>query len=164
MFALKRLNIELKEIVENPIDGIAVGPISPSDLFEWEALIRPDEDSLYAGGCFKVKIKYSEEYPMKAPIVIFSQPICHPNVYPDGKICMSILHNGADVFGYEELSERWSPIQSTTSILLSLRILFSHPNFESPANVDVAKLFLDDIDEYKRRCRNDVEKSLRQVL
>ena len=39
-------------------------------------------------------------------------------VYPDGKVCISILHPpGEDEFGYEKASERWSPIHTVETIL-----------------------------------------------
>ena len=42
-------------------------------------------------------------------------------VYPDGKVCISILHTpGDDPTGYESSSERWSPVQSVEKILLSV--------------------------------------------
>lgn len=37
----------------------------------------------------------------------------HPNIYPDGRVCVSILHPpGRDPLGYEASNERWSPVQS----------------------------------------------------
>ena len=60
-------------------------------------------------------------------------------VYPDGKVCISILHPpGDDPSGYEHSSERWSPVQSVDKILLSVVSLLAEPNDESPANVDAA--------------------------
>ena len=42
-------------------------------------------------------------------------------VYPDGRVCISILHApGDDPMGYESSSERWSPVQSVEKILLSV--------------------------------------------
>ena len=46
---------------------------------------------------------------------------CNVTVYPDGKVCISILHTpGDDPTGYESSSERWSPVQSVEKILLSV--------------------------------------------
>ena len=43
------------------------------------------------------------------------------SVYPDGQVCISILHApGDDPMGYESSSERWSPVQSVEKILLSV--------------------------------------------
>ena len=45
----------------------------------------------------------------------------HPSVYPDGRVCISILHApGDDPMGYESSAERWSPVQSVEKILLSV--------------------------------------------
>lgn len=42
-------------------------------------------------------------------------------VYPDGTVCISILHTpGDDPTMYEQASERWSPVQSVEKVLLSV--------------------------------------------
>lgn len=51
----------------------------------------------------------------------FTCDIFHPNIYPDGRVCISILHSpGDDPTGYESSAERWSPVQSIEKILLSV--------------------------------------------
>lgn len=63
----------------------------------------------------------------------------HPNVYDDGTVCISILHApGEDKWGYEKASERWLPIHTVESILVSVISMLSSPNDESPANLDAA--------------------------
>ena len=62
-------------------------------------------------------------------------------VYPDGRVCISILHPaGDDPNGYELASERWSPVHTVETILLSIISMLSSPNDESPANIDAAKV------------------------
>lgn len=62
-----------------------------------------------------------------------------PSVYPDGKVCISILHPpGNDPNQYESAAERWSPVQTVEKILLSVLSMLSEPNVESPANIDAA--------------------------
>ena len=47
--------------------------------------------------------------------------LCLISVYPDGRVCISILHApGDDPMGYESSAERWSPVQSVEKILLSV--------------------------------------------
>lgn len=47
--------------------------------------------------------------------------VLNPAVYPDGRVCISILHApGDDPMGYESSAERWSPVQSVEKILLSV--------------------------------------------
>ena len=54
-------------------------------------------------------------------------------------MCISILHEpGEDKFGYETASERWLPIHTVESILISVISMITDPNDESPANVDAA--------------------------
>jgi hypothetical protein len=67
-------------------------------------------------------------------------PLAAPGaVYPDGRVCISILHApGNDPNGYEQASERWSPIQTVETIMLSIISMLSSPNDESPANIDAA--------------------------
>ena len=74
----------------------------------------------------------------------FISKIFHPNIYPDGRVCISILHApGDDPLGYETSSERWSPVQSVEKVLLSVMSMLAEPNCESPANVDAAKMWRD---------------------
>ena len=54
------------------------------------------------------------------PVVLFLIAF-HPLVYPDGTVCISILHTpGDDPTHYEQASERWSPVQSVEKVILSV--------------------------------------------
>jgi ubiquitin-conjugating enzyme E2 G1 len=78
----------------------------------------------------------------------------------DGHVCISILHEpGADNFGYEEASERWLPVHSVETILISVISMLADPNFESPANVDAAKQWRESPEDFKRRVKLCVRKS-----
>ena len=46
---------------------------------------------------------------------------------------------GNDKYGYEKASERWLPIHTVETILISVISMLADPNDESPANVDAAK-------------------------
>jgi ubiquitin-protein ligase len=43
---------------------------------------------------------------------------------------------GDDEFGYEKAAERWNPIHTVESIILSVITMLADPNDESPANLD----------------------------
>jgi len=95
------------------------------------------------------------------PKMKFETPIFHPNVYPNGDVCISILHPPEDdQYGYEKASERWSPVQSPETILISVISMLSSPNDESPANVDAAKMWRDDLKGFRRKCQRLVRESL----
>ncbi|EFA76590.1 ubiquitin-conjugating enzyme E2 [Heterostelium album PN500] len=82
-------------------------------------------------------------------------------VYPNGEVCISILHApGEDPNHYETSAERWSPVQSVEKILLSVVSMFSEPNVDSPANIEAAKLWRQDRDAYRDKIKQIVRKSL----
>lgn len=82
-------------------------------------------------------------------------------VYPNGVVCISILHApGDDPNHYEHASERWSPIQSVEKILISVMSMIAEPNDESPANIDAAKMWREQREEFEKRVRRDVRASL----
>ncbi|OMJ25440.1 Ubiquitin-conjugating enzyme E2 7 [Smittium culicis] len=98
---------------------------------------------------------------MMPPKLKFVSDIWHPNVYKDGTVCISILHPpGEDQYGYEKASERWSPVQTVESIMVSVISMLSSPNDESPANIDAAKQWRDSYPEFKKRVQKCVRKSL----
>lgn len=49
---------------------------------------------------------------------------------------------GEDKYGYEQASERWLPVHTVETIILSVISMLSDPNDESPANIDAAVSYL----------------------
>jgi ubiquitin-conjugating enzyme E2 G1 len=121
-------------------------------------------DSFYSeGGFFKAHLTFPIEYPLKPPKMKFISEIWHSNskqiyqkfnienkknifiilfkfqVDKNGDVCISILHEpGDDKYGYEKAAERWLPVHTVETILLSVISMLADPNYESPANVDAA--------------------------
>jgi ubiquitin-protein ligase len=93
---------------------------------------------------------------MKPPAVKFNSKLFHPNVYVDGKLCISILHEGNDATGYEHEIERWRPIQNIRTIFLSIISLLNEPNPDSAANIDAAKMLRDNKKEYCKRIQSEM--------
>ncbi|KAK2495001.1 hypothetical protein MC885_016344 [Smutsia gigantea] len=119
--ALKRLMAEYKQLTLNPPEGIVAGPMNEEDFFEWEALIMGPEDTCFEFGVFPAILSFPLDYPLSPPKMRFTCEMFHPNIYPDGRVCISILHApGDDPMGYESSAERWSPVQSVEKILLSV--------------------------------------------
>ncbi|CAH8651641.1 unnamed protein product [Schistosoma rodhaini] len=119
--ALKRLMAEYKQLTVNPPEGIVAGPVDERNFFEWEALIAGPEGTPFEGGVFAVRLNFPSDYPLSPPKMQFLTEVFHPNIYPDGRVCISILHApGDDPMGYESSVERWSPVQSVEKILLSV--------------------------------------------
>jgi ubiquitin-conjugating enzyme E2 R len=107
---------------------------------------------------------FTEEYPYQPPKFRFLIPIYHPNIYPDGQLCISILHKpGEDLMSGEQASERWSPLQGVESVLRSVLLLLDDPEINSPANVDASVLYRDKREAYNRRAQDTVERSKKDI-
>ena len=146
--AMKRLYSELKQISEDPNYFYSITPGEDNILTCGFSMIGPP-DTLYEGGIFSGSIFFTNTYPHQPPTVKFNN-ILHPNIYDNGTVCISILHQGTDVYGYEQDYERWSPSQNINTIMLSILSLLSAPNFESPANVDASTLWQNNPSNYKQ--------------
>lgn len=157
------LQKQLKDLQKNPVEGFSAG-LNGENIFEWDILIVPPEGTLYAGGYFKASLVFPPSYPESPPEMRFLSDIYHPNVYPDGKVCISILHPaGEDEFGYEQASERWLPIHTVETIMISVISMLSDPNDESPANIEAAKVWRDDPAAFKKTVRRCVRKSQEEL-
>lgn len=107
---------------------------------------------------------FPDDYPYQPPKFRFLVPIYHPNIYPDGALCISILHKpGEDITSGEQASERWSPLQGVESVLRSVLLLLDDPEIHSPANVDAGVLYRDRRDAYNKRAKETVEKSKKDI-
>ena len=149
-----------QDLTRNPIEGFSAGLVDDSNVLQWQVTIMGPPDTLYEGGFFTATMTFPRDYPNKPPDVKFKSEIWHPNVYPDGRVCISILHDaGDDPMGYECASERWSPVQTVETIMLSIISMLSSPNDESPANIDAAKMFREDYAAFKKRVARCVRKS-----
>ncbi|ESP01503.1 hypothetical protein LOTGIDRAFT_225382 [Lottia gigantea] len=154
------LRKQLKELNKHPVEGFSAGLIDDDDLYKWEVVILGPGDTIYEGGVFKAELTFPKEYPHRPPKMKFVTEMFHPNIGPDGSVCISILHEpGDDKYGYEKASERWLPVHTVETILLSVISMLADPNDESPANVDAAKLRREEPDVYKRKVGRLVRKS-----
>ena len=55
-------------------------------------IIRVILQTDWEGGYFPLTLNFSEDYPSKPPKCKFPQGFFHPNVYPSGTVCLSILN------------------------------------------------------------------------
>ncbi|KJH49927.1 ubiquitin--protein ligase [Dictyocaulus viviparus] len=96
------------ELTNRPPEGILAAPIDEENFFEWECLISGPEDTCFANGVFPARISFPQDYPLSPPKMRFTCDLFHPNIYQDGRVCISILHApGDDPTGYESSSERY---------------------------------------------------------
>ncbi|RFU27038.1 hypothetical protein B7463_g9311, partial [Scytalidium lignicola] len=164
--AANLLRRQLKAMqADKDLPGISCGLVN-DNVFEWECMLMISDDcKYYGGGNFRCRLSFPPTYPLLPPSCTFLSPIpFHPNIYEDGRLCISILHPPEeDAFGYESAAERWSPVQTPETILLSIISLLHSPNDESPANVEAARLWREEKQgnkEFRKRCRKIVRESL----
>ncbi|KAI1342666.1 ubiquitin-conjugating enzyme/RWD-like protein [Xylariaceae sp. FL0016] len=160
--AKQRLMQEMRALSEEKWVNI---DLVNNNVLRWRlGLIVVNSESSFNGGYFKAEMTFTEEYPYQPPTFRFLVPIYHPNVYPDGKLCISILHTpGEDITSGEAASERWSPLQGVESVLRSVLLLLDDPEINSPANVDAGVLYRDNRGAYDQRARETVEKSKKDI-
>ncbi len=95
----------------------------------------------------------------------FLTEMWHPNIYLDGRVCISILHSpGNDPFNEQEKpEERWRPVLGVEQILISVISMLNEPNAESPANIDAGVQYRKSPEEYKKKVRALVIKSMDEL-
>jgi len=159
----KLLANQYRSILADPVEGFTVALASESSLYDWIVYIEGPRETCYEGGVFQLSLSFPKDYPMNPPVLKFISDFWHPNVYVDGKVCMSILHPpGDDAMSGELARERWLPTQSVTTIVLSLLSLLNDPNCSSPANVDASVEWRKHRDSYIKKCQRLVEKANRE--
>ena len=106
----------------------------------------------------RVSYKASEMYGMSqfAPLITinvnagkFVPPLFHPNVYPSGTVCLSILNE----------EEGWKPAITIKQILIGIQDLLNDPNPESPAQADAYHLFKKDRQAYDKKVKTIVKEN-----
>jgi len=151
---------QLKELNKNPVEGFSAGLRDDTDMFVWDIVIMGPPDTVYEGGFFNATMTFPKDYPNMPPKLKFTSEFWHPNVYNDGTVCISILHTpGEDQYGYEDASERWLPIHTVESILVSVISMIATPNADSPANLDAAKEFRDSPADFRKKVQRCVRRS-----
>ena len=117
------------------------------DLFEWECLIPGKKDTPWEGGSYRLRMTFKDDYPSSPPKCKFDPPLFHPNVYPSGTVCLSILDEEKD----------WRPSITIKQILMGIHILLSEPNEKDPAQADAYTSFTTNINEYNRKVREQAK-------
>ncbi|KII67429.1 SUMO-conjugating enzyme ubc9 [Thelohanellus kitauei] len=148
----QRLLRERKELASNPL-GFSATPIKNTngalDLSVWEASIpgrvgvhlvvmsRPHwrESISKFHSCLMnfTLLVHLNVYKLRL-LGYFKPPIFHPNVYPNGTVCLKLLN------------DTWNPTFTILSILKEIQRMLTDPNINSPANKIASQNFqLDDI-------------------
>lgn len=115
MKSVKRIMIDCKEIMNEPIENIYYRH-DEDNVYKGYALIIGPKDTPYENGFYFFEFTFPESYPFNPPKVKFHTydgfTRFNPNLYINGNVCLSILNTWE--------GEKWSSCQSIRSILLTL--------------------------------------------
>jgi ubiquitin-conjugating enzyme E2 Z len=122
-----------------PRAAIAVA-CQESDVRHVKALIIGPPETPYEYGFFEFAVKFGTEYPSKPPKVdakTTNGGRCrfNPNIYAQGKVCLSIL----GTWNGEKPGEEWSSAQGLESILISIQSLMSNNPYENEPGFENAR-------------------------
>eukprot|EP00299_Pterocystis_sp_00344_P009718 c4179_g1_i2.p1 GENE.c4179_g1_i2~~c4179_g1_i2.p1 ORF type:complete len:174 (+),score=25.15 c4179_g1_i2:38-523(+) len=123
-------------------------PDGTFDMFFWECIIPGKEGTPWEGGYYRLTMQFTEDYPSKPPKCKFTPPLFHPNVFPSGTVCLSIID--------EELD--WKPAITIRQILLGIQDLLDSANEKSPAQEEPLILYTRNREEYNARVRQQALK------
>ncbi len=113
----------------------------------WECAIPGKVGTLWEGGLYKLTLKFESTYPATAPKCQFSTMLPHPNIFPSGSVCLSII--GSD----------WKPSITIKQILLGIQELLTSPNPKSPANEPYYHMYRSNLKHYEQTVREFAAKN-----
>eukprot|EP00930_Biecheleria_cincta_P054437 TRINITY_DN4056_c0_g2_i1.p1 TRINITY_DN4056_c0_g2~~TRINITY_DN4056_c0_g2_i1.p1 ORF type:complete len:171 (-),score=37.88 TRINITY_DN4056_c0_g2_i1:54-566(-) len=120
------------------------------NVFKWNCGIPGRAKGPWEGATYALTMEFTEDYPSKPPKCKFlhvnGKVLFHPNIYPSGTVCLSILNEDED----------WKPAITIRQILLGIQDLLDNPNAASPAQEEPYRMFSTDKDEYLRRVKKQV--------
>ena len=159
----KRLLKDIKDITKRPLcnEGIFYKHDTEEMLKGYAMIIGPDY-GLYAKGIYFFLFKFPTDYPFSPPIVEYctndGTTRFNPNLYRQGKVCLSILNTWA--------GDSWTACQTIRSVLLHLLLLLNDkPLLNEPgvteSHVDYVKYHK--IIEYKNISYSIYEQYIRKT-
>mmetsp|Transcript_7885 Transcript_7885/g.9498 ORF Transcript_7885/g.9498 Transcript_7885/m.9498 type:complete len:158 (+) Transcript_7885:146-619(+) len=123
-------------------------PDGSANLLIWEAGVPGRKGTDWEAGVFKVRLDFTKGYPSKPPVCSFLPPIFHPNVYPSGKICLSIIN----------ATDSWRPSITLKQILIGIQDLLDSPNNSDAAQEPAYRLLRSSKAKYRKKIREQAKK------
>lgn len=113
-----RIVSDILDIQKSNLEGIHIH-IDKKNFHQVKALIIGPKNTPYANGFYFFSITFPKNYPDSPPKVIMnkSKARMNPNLYADGKVCLSIINtwNGPS----------WKPIMNLKLVLISIQSLMN---------------------------------------
>jgi len=120
-----------------------------TNIMKWECGIPGKKDTPWQGGLYKLEMDFPEDYPSRPPKCYFKPALFHPNVYPSGTVCLSIL----------DPEKGWRPAITVKQILIGIQDLLDNPNPSDPANSPAYSLYTTSKSKYHDKIREVAAKN-----
>ena len=163
VLAMKRINKDIKEIIQFPIEGIGIAPLD-NDGMKYVVNIRL-MTGLYAGYCVQLLLTFSDNYPSKPPKILIypGQAIdgqYHHHIFYDNtkdntglrfkKFCFDLLDN--DFMNTNVERSGWNPSYSISSLLLQVQNFIGDPDLpkEHLPNKNKIEELMQSMNNYER--------------
>ena len=161
--SLKRINRDLKEIIENSIEGIGIVSLD-NDPMKYVVNIKL-MDGIYKNYCLQLLLTFTDDYPIKPPkLLIYPDQIFdhnyHHHIFVDSKkdengqnfkkFCFDLLEN--DFLPVKKENTGWNPSYTISSLLIQVQNFLSNPDLPEnllPNNSQIKEL-MKSMDNYKR--------------
>ncbi|KAF2145000.1 uncharacterized protein K452DRAFT_305947 [Aplosporella prunicola CBS 121167] len=145
----KRIVKELTECSNDAPAGMRVQLVDESNVHAWEVIIDGPEQSVYAGGQFKLLLTLPKDYPFKPPVLNFQTKIYHPNVSNDDKglMCLGMLR-----------PDEWKPPNKLGAVLLMVRNLLIEPNPDDAVEGGIANQYQQEYKEFEKTAKDWVKR------
>ena len=120
---LKRImNIDMKRILSSDLNsnGIYI-EFDETDILKAKALIIGPKDTIYDNAYLFFTIEFPKNYPFSPPILTYkpqNKIRIHPNIYVNGKVCLSILGTWS--------GPSWTHTMDITTVLLTIQSLLDN--------------------------------------
>lgn len=169
MTARARLQEERKAWRREHPHGFVAKPCTNADgsqnILRWQFRIPARASSIWAPGVYSGELVFCDEYPQRPPIARFDklqgEPLFHPNVYNDGRVCLSIINPPESTHGYGK-GGKWSPSFGVKQILLALQRFLDEATGYANGRDEAFKLFNQDKPAYERRVKEQVARAARE--
>ncbi|XP_041474106.1 SUMO-conjugating enzyme UBC9-B-like [Lytechinus pictus] len=150
--AITRLSEERKAWRKDHPFGFVAKPTKNADgtlnLMNWECAIPGKNSTIWEDGLYKLRMIFKDDYPTTPPKCKFDPPLFHPNVYPSGTVCLSLLDEDKD----------WRPAVTIKQILLGIQDLLNDPNINDPAQAEAYTIYSQNPMQYEKKVKEQAKK------